>query len=292
MHTHFLFSIFSIFLFFYFFGLGPTQPTWAGLDPASPARSLAQASDPVGPSQQEACVDWLHACIMHSAKVINLPSHRATSHSKWMYKNESKMAYLFFRDGGDGGSAVPFVCSQPSLLLSFASVPAVPFLFLFFPAFSVLVMKHWGWCWLVLSNLGLGFVLCLCWCSFIPHSLYPLSLVFFLLAPLCCFSVSFFSGPLCLFSLRPLVFSCLSQPLGSVIPSPLALSHLLWLYSQRMPNISTIETASKPLLQKPFLWKETKKAMLISRNGAVCVMGMAIYNLVTEVLKSCNQAPG
>jgi hypothetical protein len=28
-----------------------------------------------------------------------------------------------------------------------------------------------------------------------------------------------------------------------------------------MPSISTIETASKPLLQKPFLWKETKKAM-------------------------------
>jgi hypothetical protein len=45
----------------------------------------------------------------------------------------------------------------------------------------------------------------------------------------------------------------------SVIP-PCALSHLLWLYSQRMPSISTIETASKPLLQKPFLWKETKKA--------------------------------
>jgi len=39
-----------------------------------------------------------------------------------------------------------------------------------------------------------------------------------------------------------------------------ALSHLLRLYSQRMPSISTIETASKPLLQKPFLWKETKKA--------------------------------
>jgi len=29
-------------------GLGPAQPTWAGLDPASPARSLAQASDPAG----------------------------------------------------------------------------------------------------------------------------------------------------------------------------------------------------------------------------------------------------
>jgi len=35
----------AYFIFFYFFGLGPAQPTWAGLDPASPARSLAQASD-------------------------------------------------------------------------------------------------------------------------------------------------------------------------------------------------------------------------------------------------------
>jgi len=122
---------------------------------------------------------------------------------------------------------------------------------------------------------------------------YTLSLWFFSCSPLSVFFLFLSSPVLCVFFLSaPLVFSCPSQPLGSVIPSPLALSHLLWLYSQRMPNISTIETASKPLLQKPFLWKETKKAMLISRNGAVCVMGMAIYNLVTEVLKSCNQAPG
>jgi len=32
-----------------FLGLGPAQPSWAGLDPASPARSLAQTSDPAGP---------------------------------------------------------------------------------------------------------------------------------------------------------------------------------------------------------------------------------------------------
>jgi len=70
------------FIFFYYWGLGPAQPTWAGLSPAGPAQSLAQASDPARPSQQEARVDWLHACIVHSAKVINLPSHRATSHSK------------------------------------------------------------------------------------------------------------------------------------------------------------------------------------------------------------------
>ena len=38
--------------------------------------------------------------------------------------------------------------------------------------------------------------------------------------------------------------------------------------------------------------RRRRRRRLISRNGAVCVMGMAICNLVTEVLKSCNQAPG
>jgi hypothetical protein len=62
MHTHFLFFyffftfLFFIFLFFLFFGLGPTQPTWAGLDPASPARSLAQARDPAGQKSKKARV--------------------------------------------------------------------------------------------------------------------------------------------------------------------------------------------------------------------------------------------
>jgi hypothetical protein len=47
----FYFSVFFIFYFFYFFGLGPAQPTCAGLDPASPAWSLAQASNPAGPHE-------------------------------------------------------------------------------------------------------------------------------------------------------------------------------------------------------------------------------------------------
>lgn len=38
--------------------------------------------------------------------------------------------------------------------------------------------------------------------------------------------------------------------------------------------------------------RRRRRRRLISRNGAVCVMGMAICNPVTEVLKSCNQAPG
>jgi len=47
MHAH----IFKIFYFFIFF--------WAGLHPASPARSLAQASDPAGQSTRE----LVHACM-------------------------------------------------------------------------------------------------------------------------------------------------------------------------------------------------------------------------------------
>jgi hypothetical protein len=50
-------SVFFTFFFYIFFGLGPTQPTWAALDPASPARPLAQASGPAGQnnSTHDAC---------------------------------------------------------------------------------------------------------------------------------------------------------------------------------------------------------------------------------------------
>jgi len=34
-------------------GLGPAQPTWAGLDPGSPARPLAQASGPAGQKKKK-----------------------------------------------------------------------------------------------------------------------------------------------------------------------------------------------------------------------------------------------
>jgi hypothetical protein len=61
----FYFSIFiyiSIFLLFIFLGLGPAQPTWAGLDPASPARSLAQASDRLGHSTHD-LVSCVHGTV-------------------------------------------------------------------------------------------------------------------------------------------------------------------------------------------------------------------------------------
>jgi hypothetical protein len=52
----FYFSYFFIFYFFLFFIILGAEPSsahmgWAGLDPASPARSLAQASDPAGPHE-------------------------------------------------------------------------------------------------------------------------------------------------------------------------------------------------------------------------------------------------
>ena len=55
MQFLFLFFIFYFYLFFYLFifWLGPAQPIWAGLDPANPARSLAQASDPAGQNTRE-----------------------------------------------------------------------------------------------------------------------------------------------------------------------------------------------------------------------------------------------
>jgi len=189
------------FIFFYYWGLGPAQPTWAGLSPAGPAQSLAQASDPARPSQQEARVDWLHACIVHSAKVINLPSHRATSHSKWMYRNESKMAHLFSGDGGDGGSAVPFVCLQPSLLLFLCFCARCSFSLFVLPCFlspcdetlRTVLTRIWVWvlcC--VFSVFYVYFLSLFCWVSSLCFASFfsPVLLCFFFSlarSPLLCF---------------------------------------------------------------------------------------------------------
>jgi len=45
------------------------------------------------------------------------------------------MAYLFYGDGGDGGSAVPFVCSQSSLLLFLCFCARCSFSLFVFPCF-------------------------------------------------------------------------------------------------------------------------------------------------------------
>jgi len=60
-----------LFYIYYFFGAGPSPARVAGLDPASPAWSLAPASDQ-NPAIHARVM--FYAC-MNSAKVINLPSH-------------------------------------------------------------------------------------------------------------------------------------------------------------------------------------------------------------------------
>jgi len=111
------------------------------------------------------------------------------------------MTYLFSRDGVDGGSAVALVCLQPSLLLSFASVPVcfslpaapVSVLFLcvflsFFIVFHPLVLWFFSSlspCFLVFFSLGSACVM-LHWFFFISPPcrswlfLLPLVLPFFL----------------------------------------------------------------------------------------------------------------
>jgi len=70
--------------------------------------------------------------------------------------------------------------------------------------------------------------------------------------------------------------------------SPPALSHLLWLYSQRIP---TIWNGFKGITARNGSWgRRRRRRWAASQNGVVCAMGMTIFNLVTEVLKSCNQA--
>jgi hypothetical protein len=58
MHTHFfiyfLFFLFFYFLLFMFLGAGPSSAhVGAGLDPASPAWPLAQASGPAGQKKKK-----------------------------------------------------------------------------------------------------------------------------------------------------------------------------------------------------------------------------------------------
>jgi len=68
-------SIFFIFLFFYFFlGLGPAQPTWAGLGPACLATGPNQWP---GKINCTARVKQFHVC-SNCAKVIKLPSHSSS----------------------------------------------------------------------------------------------------------------------------------------------------------------------------------------------------------------------
>jgi hypothetical protein len=75
------------FLFFYCFGLGP----------ASPARSLAEASDPAGQNVDQACI--------HCAKVIKLPSHSVLWSFNFKERKGMKSWRTCFWSGEDGCNA-------------------------------------------------------------------------------------------------------------------------------------------------------------------------------------------
>jgi len=113
-------------------------------------------------------------------------------------KSERKMTYLFSGDGVDGGSAVALVCLQPSLLLSFASMPI---------RFS-----------LPTAPVSVFFFVCVSEFFYCLSS--PGSVIFFVSFPL--FS-GFFSGfclryaSLIFFCFSPLPFMAFSSSLGSAL---------------------------------------------------------------------------
>jgi len=70
MQNFYIYTFYFLFFYFFiFFGLGPAQPTWARLGPASPARPLAQASGPAGLSNTRAAAlcKWIKIHL-HSVK--------------------------------------------------------------------------------------------------------------------------------------------------------------------------------------------------------------------------------
>jgi len=120
----------------FFWGLSPAQPAWAGLDSTSPARSLAQASDPAG--QQARVVQTMRA--LHRAKVITFAlfsyfaARDAETKGKWRpylamtkTKAEMKMAEMVF-----SGERSSFPCFCVFFVMGSL------FLWFFVPLFSAL----------------------------------------------------------------------------------------------------------------------------------------------------------
>jgi len=102
-----------------------------------------------------------------------------------MYRNESKMAHLFSGDGGDGGSAVPFVCLQPSLLLFLCFCARCSFSLFVLPCFlspcdetlrTVLASPfEFGSGFCVVFSLFFLCIFFLCFAGFLPSVLLPFS---------------------------------------------------------------------------------------------------------------------
>jgi hypothetical protein len=115
----------------------------------------------------------------------------------------------------------------------------------------------------------------------------------------CSLPISLFLGPLSVFVHAP------HWPLGSALFFSSSVAHSFSLFffapSRSLIFFGFIARECQAPLQLKRLQshycrnrscgRRRRRRRLISRNGAVCVMGMAICNPVTEVLKSCNQAP-
>jgi len=164
----------------------------------------------------EARVEWLPACFMHSAKVINLPSHSTTIQSNWMYKKKRKkndLPVLWRRCGWwQRGGPPPLIAFTPAFLCFYAHCP------LYFLCFSLLSQSLWWWtedgagfsfqfeiwvlCWFFYTGTSAemkaiaGTILYVCWISFLSFSPCIISLLwgFFFLLCFLCFWVNF-SGP-------------------------------------------------------------------------------------------------
>ena len=83
-------NFFYFFFILFFFGLGPTQPVWAGLDPAGPALSPVQTSDPVG---------WTAACVRELFKHACCTSHSAMQAQRRQENGGKKLTRFRGRGG-------------------------------------------------------------------------------------------------------------------------------------------------------------------------------------------------
>jgi len=131
---------FYTFYFFLFLGLGPAQPTWARLGPASPARPLAQTSGPAGLSSTRvaALCKWIKIHL-HSVKDTWNNSEEEVSYLVYWRRRRAvadqpaifllslplSLFLCFFVSFGD----TPFCRFTPSL---FSSSPLVSPVYVFF----------------------------------------------------------------------------------------------------------------------------------------------------------------
>jgi len=135
-----------IFYFLFIFWLGPVQPIWAGLGPASPATGPSQWP---GWAKSDARVKQFHACI-NCAKIIKLPSHSSCklNNLKRQWMEENGLTCFWRWRGGLQRSGYTLVCIWLSLLFSFCFCDdeGAGFLFGFF--FFLICRRWWRrrWC--------------------------------------------------------------------------------------------------------------------------------------------------